>query len=128
MSPLYKTDDPSLVCNCRPKRYKHKMSLFYKMITDATPTLLRSLLPQTVENTPLYNLRDSQNIMPLLTRTKLYYNLFYSHALENRMEFFLEFESQPLSKVLNNSLTKTILRYQFITVQATYCYKYIILG
>ena len=44
------------------------------------------------------------------------------------MEFSLTFESQPLSQVLNNSLTKTTLRYQSITVQATDCYTYIILG
>ena len=33
-----------------------------------------------------------------------------------------------LSQVLNNSLTKTTIRYQYITVQATYCYKYTIPG
>ena len=55
-------------------------------------------------------------------------NLFYRHALENGMKFLLIFEIIPLSQVLNNSLTITTLRYQSITVQATDCYKYTILG
>ena len=55
-------------------------------------------------------------------------NLFYRHALENGMKFLLIFEIQPLSQVLNNSLTITTLRYQSITVQATDCYKYTTLG
>ena len=55
-------------------------------------------------------------------------NLFYCHALENGMKFLLIFEIQPLSQVLNNSLTITTLRYQSITVQAIDCYKYTILG
>ena len=33
-------------------------------------------------------------------------NLFYRHALENGMKILLIFEIQPLSQVLNNSLTK----------------------
>ena len=98
------------------------------MINDLTPTYLTSLVPSTVENTSAYNLRDSQNIRPLLTRTQLYYKSFYRHALENGMIFLLIFEIQPLSQVLNNSLTITTLRYQSITVQATDCYKYTILG
>ena len=58
------------------RRYKHKMCQFYKMINDLTPTYLTSLVPSTVENTSAYNLRDSQNIRPLLTRTQLYYESF----------------------------------------------------
>ena len=60
----------------RDRRYKHKMCQFYKMINDLTPTYLTSLVPSTVENTSAYNLRDSQNIRPLLTRTQLYYKSF----------------------------------------------------
>ena len=60
----------------RDRRYKHKMCQFYKMITDLTPTYLASLVPSTVEKTSAYNLRDSQKIRPLLTRTQLYYKSF----------------------------------------------------
>ena len=112
----------------RDRRNKHKMCQFYKMINDLTPTYLTSLVPSTVENTSAYNLRDSQNIRPLLTRTQLYYKSFYRLALENGMKFLLIFEIQPLSQVLNNSLTITTLRHQSITVQATDCYKYTTLG
>ena len=60
----------------RDRRYKHKMCQFYKMINCLTPTYLTSLVPSTVENTSAYNLRDSQNIRPLLSRTQLYYKSF----------------------------------------------------
>ena len=60
----------------RDRRYKHKMYQICKMINDLTPTYLTSLVPSTVENTSAYNLRDSQNIRPLLTRTQLYYKSF----------------------------------------------------
>ena len=61
--------------------------------------------------------------------TFILYIFFYRHALENGMKFLLLIlEIQPLSQVLNNSLTKTTLRYQSITVQAIACYKYTILG
>ena len=60
----------------RDRRYKHKMCQFYKMINGLTPTYLTSLVPSTVENTSAYNLRDSQNIRPLLSRTQLYYKSF----------------------------------------------------
>ena len=46
------------------------------MTNDLTPTYLTSLIPSTVKNTSAYNLRESQNIRPLLTRTQLYYKSF----------------------------------------------------
>ena len=70
------------------------------MINDLTPIYLTSLVPLTVENTSAYNLRDSQNIRPLLTRTQMILQIFfYRHALENGMKFLLIFEIQPLSQV-----------------------------
>ena len=88
------------------RRYKHKMCQFYKMINDLTPTYLASLVPSTVENTSAYNLRESQNIRPLHTRTQVYYKSFYYHTLEKGIKFLLIFEIQPFSQILNNSLTK----------------------
>ena len=81
----------------RDRRYKHKMCQFYKMTNALTPTYLTSFVPSSVENTSAYNLRDSQNIRPLLTRTQLYYKSFLYLALENRMKFPLIFVIQPLS-------------------------------
>ena len=74
------------------RRYKHKMCQFYKMMIYLTPTYLMSLVPSTVENTSTYNLRDTQNIRPLLTRTYLYYIFFYGHVLENGLKFLLLFD------------------------------------
>lgn len=58
------------------RRSKHKLCLFYKMTHNLTPAYLTSLVPQTFESTVSYNLRGSQNIRPILTRTQLYYKSF----------------------------------------------------
>ena len=63
-----------------------------------------------------------------LTRTQLYYKSFLPSCIREWNKFLLIFEFQPLSQVLNISLTITALRYQSIIVQATDCYKYTILG
>ena len=74
----------------RHRRYKHKMCQFYKMINDLTPTYVTSLIPSTVENTSAYNLQDSQNIRPLLTRTQLYYKSFLPSCIKEWNEIPLK--------------------------------------
>ena len=59
-------------------RSKHKLCLFYKMSNYISPEYLSSLVPQPVENTTHYGLRDASNIRPPLARTQLYYkNRFF---------------------------------------------------
>ena len=82
----------------RIRCYKHKMCQFYKMINDLTPTYLTSLVPSTVENTSAYNLRDSQNIRHLLTRTQLYYKSFLPSCIR-------EWNVIPLNIRNSNSLS-----------------------
>ena len=94
-----------------------------------------SKIKEIIEGDARFTVRDIARKVGISLSTVLYLqehsyiiNLFYRHALENGMIFLLIFEIQPLSQVLNNSLTITILRYQSITVHATDCYKYTIRG
>ena len=58
------------------RRSKHKLCLFYKISNNISPEYLSSLVPQPVENTTYYGLRDASNIRPPLARTQLYYKSF----------------------------------------------------
>ena len=63
------------------RRSKHKMCLFYKMNNSISPNYLSSLVPQSVETTTHYSLRDATNIRQPLTRTQLYYNSFIPSSI-----------------------------------------------
>ena len=99
----------------RDRRYKHKMYQFYKMINDLTPTYLTSLVPSTVENTSAFNLRDSQNIRPLLTRTQLYYNSFLPSCIRGWNEIPLNIRNSTslssFKQQLNNNNIKVPVYY-----------------
>ena len=99
----------------RNRRYKHKMCQFYKMINDLTPTYLTTLVPSTVENTSAYNLRDSQNIRTLLTRTQLYYKSFLPPCIRewNEIPLFIRSSISLLSfkQQLNNNNFKVPVYY-----------------
>ena len=63
--------------------------MFYKMKNNLTPTYLSSLVPETFEGT-IYNLRDAQNIRPILTRTQLYYRSFLPLSIRDWNELPVE--------------------------------------
>ena len=58
------------------RRRKHKLTLFYKMNSNLCPTYLSSLVPQTVNSTSRYNLRNASDLQTFNARTTLYYNSF----------------------------------------------------
>ncbi len=58
------------------RRRKHKLILFYKMITDQTPGYLSSLVPPIVGNLNRYNLRNADHFQVPRARTTLYSNSF----------------------------------------------------
>ncbi len=57
------------------RRYSHKLSLFYKMKNGIVPNYLVDILPLEVDTTR-YNLRNSNNLQTVRSRTTLYYNSF----------------------------------------------------
>ena len=55
---------------------KHKLTLFFKMHNNITPSYLSDLVPETASSVTRYNLRHSNNIMKILGRTNSYLSLF----------------------------------------------------
>ena len=55
---------------------KHNLIIFYKIINGLTPEYLQSLIPQMVQNTTPYNLRNSSDLRNIQTRTNIFYNSF----------------------------------------------------
>ena len=58
------------------RRRKHKLVLFYKMTKGLVPEYLASMVPQQVGQTCTYNLRNSNNINTIPSRTSLYASSF----------------------------------------------------
>ena len=58
------------------KRKKHKLTLFYKMTHNLTPSFLSSLVPQPVHAASSYNLRNSNYIQNIPARSNYYHNSF----------------------------------------------------
>ena len=80
------------------------------MNSDLTPTYLTSLFPSTVENTSTYNLRGSQNLRSLLTRTQLYYKSFLPSCIRDLNELPLDIRNSTtfasFKLKLNNDIIK----------------------
>ena len=63
------------------RRYKHKLCLFYQMDTGVSPNYLSSLIPASVKDSTIYNLRNANNLRHTLTRTQLYYRSFLPSSI-----------------------------------------------
>ena len=85
------------------RRSKHKLCLFYKMSNSISPEYLSSLVPQPIENTTQYGLRDASNIRPPLARTQLYYKPFLPSTIRLWND---------LSPETRDALTLTSFKYQ----------------
>ena len=62
------------------RRRKHKLILFYKMINGLSPNYLNALVPPTVGNSSVYNLRSPNNLRTIPCRTSFYKNSFLPAA------------------------------------------------
>ena len=58
------------------RRKKHKLTLFYNMTHNLTPSFLSSLVPQPVHAASSYNLRNSNDIQNIPARSNYYHNSF----------------------------------------------------
>ena len=63
------------------RRNKQKLTLFYKMVNNLTPTYLSSLVPSTVTEASRYNLRNSSDIRTVNSRTSQYFNSFLPSSI-----------------------------------------------
>ena len=58
-------------------RYKHRITLFYKMFHGLVPPYLISLIPSLNSESLNYNLRNSQNLQNMVCRTIFTRSRFY---------------------------------------------------
>ena len=58
------------------RRTNHKLTLFYKMKNNLSPTYLSSLVPQSVNSVSRYNLRNADDLQSIASRTNFYYMSF----------------------------------------------------
>ena len=58
------------------RRQTHKLTLFFKMFSLLTPLYLSSLIPPSVSDMSRYNLRNSDQLQTIDSRTNLYFNSF----------------------------------------------------
>ena len=65
------------------RRKNHKLTLFFKMSTNVSPSYLSSLVPQSVDHASGYNSRNSHNLRPIATRTNLSYNSFLPSVIRD---------------------------------------------
>ena len=70
---------------CWYKVPANKLCLFYQMDTGVSPNYLSSLIPASVEDSTIYNLRNANNLRHTLTRTQLYNRPFYPPRAWNEL-------------------------------------------
>ena len=58
------------------RRRKQKLSLFYKIYSNISPSYLSALVPLSISDISSYNLRNANNLQTVETRTRQYYNSF----------------------------------------------------
>ena len=92
------------------RQYKYKLCLFYQMNTGISPNYLSSLIPASVEDSTIYNLRNANNLRHTLTRTQLYYRSFLSSIIRACNDLALEVRQsssvQSFKYQLNKNLKK----------------------
>ena len=77
------------------RRSKHKLCLFYKMSNNISPDYLSTLVPQPIENTIGYNLRDASNLRQPFSRTELYYKSFLPSSVRLWNDLSSEIREAP---------------------------------
>jgi hypothetical protein len=77
------------------RRKKHKLILFYKMKNNLTPGYLSSLVPDPVDASSQYSLRNSDNIQVPHSRTNLYLNSFLPSVIRDFNNLSQELRNAP---------------------------------
>ena len=63
------------------RRYKHKLTLFYKLINGFCPGYICSLVPPIVGSASSYSLRNAANLQTLHSHSQQYFNSFLPSAI-----------------------------------------------
>jgi hypothetical protein len=77
------------------RRYKHKLILLYKMFNHLSPQYLSSIVPNTVGQTLVYNLRNASNTRNIFCQTQLYSNSFLPSSIKDWNDLPVELRNAP---------------------------------
>ena len=88
------------------RRYKHRISLFYKMFHCLVPPYLISLIPSLVSENSNYNLRNSQNLQTMVCRTNIYKNSFLPTTISEWNAFPIEIRNLETLRAFNTLLDR----------------------
>ena len=101
------------------RRRKHKLTLFYKMVNNLSPSYLSSLVPQPVNAVSAYNLRNSNNIPNVTARSNYYYNSFLPSTIRDWNSLPLDTRNSEslasFKRKLNSSFTRTFVPKYYYT-------------
>ena len=64
------------------RREKHKLTMFYKMVSKETPYYLQNLVPNQIVNLHNHFTRQTQNTSEIRTRTNLYSDYFLPSSIK----------------------------------------------
>ncbi|MCW4344426.1 MAG: reverse transcriptase domain-containing protein [Candidatus Thiodiazotropha endolucinida] len=88
------------------RRNNHKLTLFYKMTHNLTPLYLSSMVPEPISNVSRYNLRNSNNIRTVNTRTSQYYQSFLPSTIRSWNDLPAEVQQYNTLSSFRNHLNK----------------------
>ena len=101
------------------RRRKHKLTLFYKMVNNLSPSYLSSLVPQPVNAVSAYNLRNSNNIQNVPARSNYYYNSFLPSTIRDWNSLPVDTRNSEslasFKRKLNSRITRTFVPKYYYT-------------
>ena len=101
------------------RRRKHKLTLFYKMVNNLSPSYLSSLVPQPVNAVSAYNLRNSNDIQNVPARSNYYYNSFLPSTIRDWNSLPLDTRNSEslasFKRKLNSRITRTFVPKYYYT-------------
>ena len=90
------------------RRKKHKLILFYKMKNNLTPQYLSSLVPESIDTSSAYSLRNSDDIQVPYSRTNLYHNSFLPSVIRDYNNLSPEIKHAPSLSSFKRLLFKNV--------------------
>lgn len=86
------------------RREKHRLILFYKMKNNLTPAFLSDLVPEQVQDSSHYNLRNADDYLAINARTSLYRNSFLPTAVREWNNLSPDIKSSPTLAIFKSNM------------------------
>jgi hypothetical protein len=92
----------------KERRKKHRLTLFYKMSNNLSPSFLTTLVPNHVGSTTAYNLRNADNLRNFQCNTRLFSSSFVPQTVTDWNLLSLEERNAPTLNNFKSKLHKDI--------------------